>query len=388
MRGAILILLATAVAAAGCDNQLPTGPTAPAPEYQIAPGSLWAVTPSTIITRDMCVAGGWQELGFKNQGQCVSYVQTGKARMGFETTWDTRLMPGTPFVPRTMIGFGLDGEVDATIYWGDGTFSRVDRPGIHTHEYLEEGVYTVSITGKVTTFRNRGDYWLPPDVEPIRPHYFLRKLVSVDSWGDLGFTSMYYGFNDAVNLVSVPRTSAGLEGVTTMAGMFFGTSSFNADISRWDVSNVINMLCMFQLSAFNQDIGRWDVSNVTTMTSMLSFTPFNQGIGDWDVSNVTNMMSMFWGATEFDQDIGGWDVSNVVTMFNMFGEATSFNQDIGGWDVSNVIHMNRMFWDATAFNQDLSGWCVEQIQERPGGFDEGATSWLNPAWRPAWGTCP
>jgi hypothetical protein len=53
--------------------------------------------------------------------------------------------------------------VDATIYWGDGTYSRVNTPGIHTHEYLEEGVYTVSVTGRVTVFRNRSNYWLPPE---------------------------------------------------------------------------------------------------------------------------------------------------------------------------------------------------------------------------------
>lgn len=30
------------------------------------------------VTKDDCKNGGWQELGFKNQGQCIRYVNTGK----------------------------------------------------------------------------------------------------------------------------------------------------------------------------------------------------------------------------------------------------------------------------------------------------------------------
>ena len=50
--------------------------------------------------------------------------------------------------------------------------------------------------------------------------------------------------------------------------MFFN-SQFNGDISKWDVSNVTNMSCMFDYnSQFNGDISKWDVSNVTDMSNM------------------------------------------------------------------------------------------------------------------------
>jgi surface protein len=426
MRRTMLLLLASAVAVAGCDNQSPTGL---APDGQ--PAALAAVSPittATVITHDMCTKGGWEGLGFRNQGQCVSYVQTGKARMGFETSWDTRLGEGTT------VTLGLTGEVDATIYWGDGTYSRVNTVGPHTHDFGKDGVYTVSVTGRVTAY----DGWRLQDCE---------KLVSIDSWGDVGFTSMFYAFPGAVNLVSVPRTTEGLESVTNMGGMFWGATRFNADVRRWDVSRVTTMMSMFGSAAsFNQDIGGWDVSNVTNMNGLFAgATSFNQDIGGWDVSSVTAMLSMFW-ATPFNQDIGGWDVSNVQRMTNMFGEATAFNQDISRWDVSKVIDMRWMFADATSFNQDiggwdvssvqnmaymfegatsfnqdigrwntssvtmqvywwgtlhgmeavfrnaesfnqdLSGWCVANFPEKPAGFDAGAISWTRP--RPVWGTCP
>jgi surface protein len=433
MRRTLLILLATAVAVAGCDNQSPTGIS---PDDQTAVrATVSAMTPATAITAAMCMRGGWQELGFKNQGQCVSYVQTGKARMGFETTWDTRLGEGTT------VTLGLGGEVDATIYWGDGTYSRVTTPGFHTYAYAREGTYTVSVTGKATALHNLNfalDPWRIDEQD-------LRKLIRVESWGDLGFINMSSAFWNCINLVSVPRTTAGLESVTNMARMFTGATSFNADIRHWDVSNVTEMSNMLQLSAFNRDIAGWDVSNVTNMQWMFYGTPFNHDIGDWDVSNVTNtrgmfastpfnqdigrwdvsnvttMLSMFWGAAEFDQDIGDWDVSKVTHMQWMFSEATSFNHDIGRWDVSNVVDMRGMFegatafnqdigeWDtssvavqvlwwgtlygmeamfrnAESFNQDLSGWCVANFSEQPAGFDDGAINWTLP--RPVWGTCP
>jgi surface protein len=432
MRRTMLLLLVSALAVAGCDSQSPTEVSTGDVAFQ---ATVSAMTPAHVITQDMCMKGGWEALGFRNQGQCVSYVQTGKARMGFETTWDTRLGEGTT------VTLGLAGDVDATIYWGDGSYSRVNTPGFHTYSYLSEGVYTVSVTGKATALHNLNfalNPWMIDEQD-------LKKLIRVESWGDLGFTSMRFAFWGCTNLVSVPRTTAGLESVSDMARMFAGATSFNADIRRWDVSNVTDMSGMLQSTAFNRDIGGWDVSNVTDMQwmfygtpfnhdigdwdvssvtntrGMFASTPFNQDIGRWDVSNVTSMLSMFWGAADFDQDIGDWDVSRVTHMQWMFSEATSFNQNIGRWDVSRVIDMRGLFEGATAFNQDigrwntssvaiqtmwwgtlngmeavflnaesfnqdLSGWCVSNFAEKPADFDDGAVSWTLP--RPIWGSCP
>ena len=49
-----------------------------------------------------------------------------------------------------------------------------------------------------------------------------------------------------------------------MSSMFYEASSFNLDISSWDVSNVIDMRYMFYLSTFNQDISSWCVTNISS----------------------------------------------------------------------------------------------------------------------------
>ena len=55
---------------------------------------------------------------------------------------------------------------------------------------------------------------------------------------------------------------------------------------------------------------------------------FNEDVSGWDVSSVTDMEWMFYGASSFNQDVGGWDVSSVTNMGCMFCDASSFNQDV------------------------------------------------------------
>ena len=45
----------------------------------------------------------------------------------------------------------------------------------------------------------------------------------------------------------------------------FKDSKFNGDISKWNTSNVKNMVSMFENSIFTGDISKWDVSNVEYM---------------------------------------------------------------------------------------------------------------------------
>jgi surface protein len=173
-----------------------------------------------------------------------------------------------------------------------------------------------------------------------------------------------------------------------MERMFYNTTSFNGDISSWDVSKVTTMKYMFSgTSVFNQDISSWNVSSVTNMERMFWIVPyFNADIGDWDVSSVTNMRLMFQDARSFNGDISSWDVSSVTNMSAMFLGTSVFNQDISSWDVSNVTYMDEMFKYANSFNQDISDWCVTNIVSEPLNFT--LNSLFIESNKPVWGTCP
>ena len=166
--------------------------------------------------------------------------------------------------------------------------------------------------------------------------------------------------------------------IKDLSKLFNGNTSFNEDISGWDVSNVTDMSYMFNFATiFNQPLDKWDVSNVTDMTYMFAGwggngeTIFNQPLDNWDVSNVTSMFAMFTYAIKFNGNISNWNVSNVTDMGGMFRDAHNFNQDIStkivtredgskytAWDTSNVTSMSMMFYSAKAFDRDISNWNV------------------------------
>ena len=142
--------------------------------------------------------------------------------------------------------------------------------------------------------------------------------------------------------------------------------SIQANLDRADTlctSNVTNMMYLFyKNTTFNKDISSWDVSHVTNMFGMFyEASSFNQDISSWNVSNVTDMFIMFLKATNFNQPLNSWDVSNVTNMSAMFSRATSFNQPLNNWNTSHVTRMEQMFYGASSFNQDLSGWNVNAV---------------------------
>ena len=228
----------------------------------------------------------------------------------------------------------------------------------------------------------------------------------ISSWNVSNVTNMdgmFAGNSDFNNGGQALDWGNRVSKVTEMSRMFSRASSFNQDISNWDVSGVIGMSEMFYgATSFNQNIGNWNTLNVTEMRSMFSGArSFNQNIGGWDVSNVTNMSGMFQGANSFNQNIGGWDTSSVTSMswmfisfgqgqslFNnggepmpwntskvtdmsaMFQGATSFNQNIGGWDTSSVVYMNYMFVRASAFNQNIGNWNTSNVVDMSWMFKE------------------
>jgi len=249
---------------------------------------------------------------------------------------------------------------DVTVNWGDGSDPVRQTRGSDwlAHSYSAAGVYHVEVAGDVYSFGNFNYTWQGAGC-----------LTSVESFGGLGLRAMPSAFEGAINLTAVPATLP--TSVTDTRRMFVGNTSFNDDISGWDVSRLTDMSFMFAgATIFNKPLNAWDVSRVTSLNSMFNGAwAFNQPLDEWDVSNVVNLESVFYDARAFNGDISSWDTGSVALMPQMFRSASAFNGDLSGWDVSRVVDMNYMFMGASSFDQSLGAWKLDRLVSAYGFLD-------------------
>ncbi|WP_422105426.1 BspA family leucine-rich repeat surface protein [Winogradskyella sp.] len=225
---------------------------------------------------------------------------------------------------------------DYSVDWGDGTITY-NLTGDATHTYTNAGLYTVKIYG---------DF----------PHIYIKnegdrlKLVEIEQWGDIAWSSMDRAFQGCQNLVISATDAPDLSNVTDMERMLQDAGT-NIDMDLW------------------ADITNWDVSHVQDMSSLFRDSNFNQNIVSWNVGNVTNMFSMFLGANSFDQDVSGWDVSQVQNMRDMFRNATNFDRNLGAWDISSLQSptMQGMLFNTALstenYDNTLIGWATLEAGE-------------------------
>ncbi len=274
----------------------------------------------------------------------------------FVTTWKTDNLGISNDNQITIPTF--PGEVyDYVVNWGDGT-SDSGVTGDIVHTYATAGTYKVSISGDFPRiyFNN------PSGIDSFSD---ASKLMLVEQWGDLIWSSMNSAFNGCKNLDVNALDSPNLKEVSDLSYMFGRCASLigNSAFGDWDISGITNMSNLFAgASSFNNEgVITWNTSNVTNMSNTFNGSGvFNQNIGSWDTSKVERMEAMFLNASLFNQDIGGWDVSQVTDMYLMFEETASFNQDISNWDVSKVKNMEYMFHNSSLSQENydalLSGW--------------------------------
>jgi surface protein len=319
--------------------------------------------------------------GMLNNEQMISdtntFIFTVKTNAAVAATTTVQL----PLVSTGTYNFWVD--------WGDGrkdyvtSFSQiyVRETVARTHTYRTVGTYTIRITGvcrgwsffgltneqpKIQSIKRFGCLELINDTtngQQFAGCSFLDLSNVKDTLSTKYLTNMLALFGNIPNLKVNLLNNWDVSNVTDMVFMFQAANNFNQPIGNWDVSNVTNMTAMLNgANNFNQPIGNWDVSNVTNMTTLFAFAfAFNQDISSWNVGGVTTMASMFSNATAFNQPIDSWNIGNVTNISAVFASATAFNQPIGNWNVSNVTNMASVFSGATAFNQDISKWDVSKV---------------------------
>jgi surface protein len=331
------------------DKDTPLSPGSPLPSATPTqtPTSTVTPTPSITPTQTVTPTGTNTPTPTPTPSTSINYeeyymytidttIQTTGIVSGTTTLTDQYMTPS--IVQTTGAGYTID--------FGDGTVLNMSNSQSYVHTYSSPGQYLIKIKPQ-----NSGEY-----ITKIR-HFGTTgdssKILGIVSWGNdvcnyQNFTEHLRKCQSLSTLPSAPYDVQPIFPPNTDMTLWFGTmSSFNYDISGWDVSNVVNMSQTFR-----------SIQGVVM--------PFNQDISGWNVSNVTNMYRMFWQNKAFNQDISSWDVSNVTNMSEMFRENTAFDQNLGSWNITNVTNMTNMFNNSVLstsnYDNTLIGWASQSVQ--------------------------
>ena len=88
--------------------------------------------------------------------------------------------------------------------------------------------------------------------------------------------------------------------VKNMCDMFYECKNFNCNLSNWDVHNVKNMVNMFyDCKKFEgKGLEKWNLNDVEITEKMFyNCENFDCDLSNWNVSNVTNMLCLFDSCT-------------------------------------------------------------------------------------------
>jgi surface protein len=205
------------------------------------------------------------------------------------------------------------------IDWGDAIEYVESEASYITHQYNEQSIYTIQITGNITHI----DF------------HDVTQLIELSQWGNV---DLYDGRNIFMGCYRLKITAIdkpNLKNVSDLSSMFANCEMLEGDLSQWDVSNISNMSSMFHgCGLFNSDLSKWDVRNVS------------------------NMEFMFYKCVRFNSDLSKWDVRNVVYMYDMFNGCKIFNSDLSNWHASQVQDFGNMFYGCESLESKHINWNI------------------------------
>ena len=199
---------------------------------------------------------------------------------------------------------------------------------------------------------------------------------SIEYWNVSAITDFSHLFDAHEDHVPVYDWDANLSRwdvsqAVTMEAMFRGQRLFRGNgLERWDVSRVTTLRSFAQdATAFAADLSTWNVQRVSDLAYVVAGTAFRGNVSAWNVGRVTDMSHAFYGATFFSSDLRSWEVGNVQNFSYMFNECQLFrDQDLSLWDTRQATDMTEMF-EQSGFSGRIGNWNVLRVESMRGMFD-------------------
>ena len=120
---------------------------------------------------------------------------------------------------------------------------------------------------------------------------------------------------------------------------FNNIDDVNPDVSKWNVSNVYDFSFCFCVTSFNGDLSEWDMSSAQNLNSMFNDDNVFDGtcLKKWaqSLSNVVNTGYMFRATSITGKELEEWEFSkNLQITANMFCGCKKLDCDLSSWDLT------------------------------------------------------
>ena len=262
----------------------------------------------------------------------------------FITNWITTGPNETITIPTN--GNGYNYNVD----WGDGTTSS-SITGDASHLYAAGGNHRISISEDFPSiyFNNSGD---------------KDKIVSIEQWGTNVWTTMNRAFYGCSNLKGQISDIPDLSVVTSMKYMFADATSFDLDMSDWDITNVTDMDSMlFQVTMstdyYDDLLISWSKQNIQNGVS------FSAGFSTYCIgaqARTTLIDNFSWTITDggnpecSDDFMTTWSTSvdNETITVPTIGGGYLYDVDWGDGDITTDVTGDAIHSYALAGNYQVS----------------------------------
>ena len=149
----------------------------------------------------------------------------------------------------------------------------------------------------------------------------------LNSWNVSSVTNMH-GMFGGCSVFDQDISSWNVSSVQYMNGMFLAATAFNQPLNSWNVSNVTDPHGLLgSASAFNQPLNSWNTSAFTSINGMFYGSSFDQDISNWDIRNIT-IAGLFIPASglstaNYDAILVAWNANTPVpsTLTISFGNS-------------------------------------------------------------------
>lgn len=241
----------------------------------------------------------------------------------FVFTINTALGTGASFLFPLKSGYNHDfvadmGDGNEVVYSGDGSTPP-------SYSYSIDGTYQISVSGicESWSFANTGDKLKP---------------ISVNQWGDVGFTYLNLGFDFCSNLTSIPDGTGSevFKNILLAQRMFRGTKITNFD----------------NYNTYNADLS-FICSSVATLISVSGNT-FSSPAWTQAFVFITNTFTF-----DFTQEIGA-----PTTLQQMFTGSNINVVNLSTLDISNLTNAN---FEATLSTSEYDSFLIAAEAQFPTG---------------------